>query len=133
METKEIIRSNKWRNEIKVKHLFTDGDDVTPELVTQLCEHIATQLKAIQTKEASGNLIDDSKNHVDGELNELIGHFEFLKDLATGEIPEKEWNNYSFDGDFEQWFNDYLQQLYDLGDTRVLTTGNVLEKFIWID
>jgi len=130
MET-EITRSNKWRNEIKVKHLFED--DVTPELVVTLCDTILVQLKKIQEKEAKRNLVEDSKNHIDSEIDELLGHFEFLRDLADGTIPEDEWNDYSFDGDYEQWFNDYMSQLYDLGDTRVLNASNVLEKFMWID
>lgn len=130
MET-EITRSNKWRNSIKVKHLFTD--DSSPEAIATLCATMVSHLKRVKSREAKSNLTEDSKNHVDSELDELIGHFEFLGDLATGKIPETEWNNYSFDGDFEEWFNDYMSQVYDLGDTRVMTTGNVQEKFMWID
>lgn len=127
----EIIRSNKWRNKISIKNLFED--DTTPELTAKLCETLISQLRKIQAREQKKNLTEDSLNHVDSELEELVGHFEFLRDLATGEIPESEWKEYDFNGDFEEWFNDYMSQVYDLGDTRVLTTGNVLEKFIWID
>lgn len=130
MET-EIIRSSKWRNTIKVKHLFEDK--VTPALIITLCDTILTQLKNIQEKESKNNLKDDVKDHVDNEIEDLLGHFEFLKDLATGKITKAEWDNYSFEGNYQEWFNDYFSQLYDLGDTRVLTTNNVLEKFIWIE
>jgi len=131
METAEIIRSNKWRNSMKVKYLFTD--DSSPETIATLCTTIIGHLNRIKAKESKSNLTEDSKHHVDNELDELIGHFEFLSDLATGKITEKEWGNYNFDGDFEQWFNDYMSQVYDLGDTKVLTTGNIQEKFMWID
>lgn len=123
--------SSKWRNVITVKNLFED--ETTPELITKLCDTILVQLKKIKEKEAKSNLTDDEKYDIDSKIEELIGHFDFLKDLATGTIAESEWDNYSFDGDFEKWFNDYLEQLYDLGDERVLNTNNVLEKFIWIE
>jgi hypothetical protein len=127
----QITQSNKWRNSIKVKHLFNDA--VTPELIIILCNSILSQLKSIQKKEAKLNLTDDSKNHINDEIEELLGHFQFLKDFATGDIPESEWDDYHFDGDYEQWFNDYFSQLYDLGDTRVVTTNNICEKFMWVD
>ena len=132
MLTFKTQQSNRWRNEIKVKHLFTEGD-TTPELVSTLCTTIVSSLKYVQGKEKSiGNLSISSKTHIDGELEELIGHFEFLKDLATGKIPESEWDDYSFEGDYEEWFNDYLTQLYDLGDIRVTTTENISEKFLFV-
>jgi len=131
METKEIIRSNKWRNKIKVKHLF--NDDTAPEHIAVICDAIIPQLKRIKAIEAKSNLVDDSKNHVDNELEELIGHFEFLKDFATGEIPESEWSDYDFNGDYKEMFNDYMSELYNLGDRRVLTKFNVQEKFMWVE
>ncbi len=131
MEIAEITRSNKWRNSMKVKHLFED--ETTPELTATLCTTIIGHLKRIKAREEKSNLTEDSKYHIDTELDELIGHFEWLRDLATGTIPEDEWKDYDFNGDFEKWFNDYMSQVYDLGDTRVVTTGDVSEKFIWID
>jgi len=139
METKVTV-SNKWRNSIKIKHLFED--DTTPELIVTICDSLIGQIKSIREKEKKGNLTQDSKDDIDDKLFEVLDHFEFLKNLAEGaiegneseqRIPEEEWDNYSFDGNFEQWFNDYLSELYDLGDERVDNTHNIREKFIWIE
>lgn len=136
----KIEISNNWRNSIKIKHLLSD--DTSPEKIVELCNCIIPQLEAIKIKEAKGNLTEDSKNDIDNKLFEVIDHFGFLKNLAEGaipdnasdhRIPEEEWDNYSFDGDFQQWFNDYLSELYDLGDERVNNKNNVREKFLWID
>lgn len=141
METKpKITVSNNWRNTVKIKHTFTD--DTTPEKIIEICDILIPQLEAIKEKEAKGNLTDYYKGDIDNKLFELIDHFGFLKNLAEGAIPEStsehripedEWENYSFDGDFEQWFNDYLSELYDLGDERVDNKHNVREKFLWIE
>jgi len=142
METKEKITvSNNWRNTVKIKHLFSD-DETSPELIIEICDILIPQLEAIKEKEESGNLTEDSKSDIDDKLFELIDHFGFLKNLAEGaitestsehRIPEDEWDNYSFDGNFEQWFNDYLSELYDLGDERVDNKHNIREKFLWIE
>ncbi len=126
-----ITKSSKWRNTIKIKHLFQDH--ATPELVTELCKSLISQLHFIQKREAASNLTDDEKYNIDTKLEESIDHFEFLRDLANGTIPESEWKDYDFDGDHEEMFNDYLTELYDIGDERVRTKQDILEKFIWIE
>jgi hypothetical protein len=77
-------------------------------------------------------LIEDDKYYVDENLTELIDHFEFLKEFANGKIPKEEWKDYDFEGNYESWFNDYLNELYDLGDKRVVNKNNEIEKLIWI-
>ena len=141
METKVTI-SNNWRNKINIKHMFTDDKETPPELIIQLCDSLVKQLTRIKEKEEKGNLTEDYKSHIDNGLFEVIDHFEFLSNLANGaipdstsehKIPKEEWDfNYGFDGNFQQWFNDYMDELYDLGDTRVDTINNVREKLIWI-
>jgi hypothetical protein len=139
METKVRI-SNNWRNRIDIKSHFTDKK-TTPEHTVTLCETLIRQLKKIREREVNGNLCDYSKGDVDNKLEEIIDHLEFLRDLANGAIPENnsegrilesEWADYDFDGDFNDMFNGYMRELYDLGDERVDTTANVREKFIWI-
>lgn len=126
-----MIKSNKWKYTIKVKDLFED--DTTEEVIISCCERMISELQKVTKEVEKSNLIDDEKDDLGWELVELISNFEFLKDLASGEIEESEWDNYSFDGDFEQWFNDYLEQAYDLGDRRVVTKDNVQEKFMFIN
>lgn len=141
--SKEITISNEWRNKIEIKHLFTRDTTTSPELTITLCETLIRQLKAIKAREEVGNLCNDDSYIVDEKLTELIDHFEFLINLAQGSIPEKqglegaikedEWNDFGFDGNYQKWFNDYLSELYDLGDMRVITDkSKVSQKFIWI-
>jgi hypothetical protein len=134
------VVSNKWRNTISIKRLFQD--ETTPELVITLCNSLIKQLNTIKERESKGNLTEDEKCNVDNKLFEVIDHFEFLLNLAQGatddesnetRIPESEWDDYEFDGNFEQWFNDYMTELYDLADERVNTINGINEKFIWID
>jgi len=132
METKtKPTISNNWRYKISIKDKFQD--ETTAELIAELSESMPKQLSEIKKQVANSTLVEDEKSDLDNELEELVGHFDFLKELANGTITEDEWGDYSFDGDFEQWFNDYLTQTYDLGDRRVLNKHNVLEKFMWIE
>ncbi|MCZ2129209.1 MAG: hypothetical protein LC109_02970 [Bacteroidia bacterium] len=125
-----IEKSNKWRNVIVIKHLFQDK--TTPELIIQLCDSILIQLKKIQEQEAKSNLTETEKWNIDSRIEDILGNFQFLKDFATGDIPQSEWEDYNFNGDYQEMFNGYLSELYDLGDERVMTTKNTLEKFLWV-
>jgi hypothetical protein len=139
---KKITMTNEWRNKIQIKHLFTRDNTTSPELTITLCETLLRQLKSIKAREENGNLCDDDKYFVDEKLTELIDHFEFLINLAEGSIPEKqhlesaikenEWSDYGFDGNYQQCFNDYLSELYDLGDVRVVDKSRTSHKFIWV-
>ena len=104
-----------WKYKINIKDKFKD--ETTPEHVIELCKALIHQLKRIKKYELENE-----------ELEEAIDHFEFLSDLLDGTIPEEEWENYSFDGNCEEWFNGYLYELFDLGDTFV----NKDTKFIWV-
>lgn len=108
-----------WKHKIKIKHLFTD--DTTPELIITLCDELVRQLTPIKNKYESSDGEDD--NFIYYELEDIIDNFLFLKELATNKIVESEWDEYSFDGDFESLFNEYLGSLYDLADYK---------KLIWI-
>lgn len=130
----KVTISNKWRNKVEIKHLFSK--ETTPELVNMLCRHLIAQLSKIKDKEDRGTtnpICQDDRFYIINELDMLISNFEFLEDLASGGIEEYEWPEYCFDGDFEEMFNGYLSELYDLGDKRVMTVDNVNEKFIWIE
>lgn len=127
------IISNNWRNSLVLGlDEFEDLGGTTPEITIILCDRIISGLKKIKEKEESENLTEDEKYNVDSKLEENIDNFEFLKHLCDGTIPESEFENYAYNGDHEEMFNDYLSQLYDLGDERVTNKQNVVEKFIWI-
>jgi hypothetical protein len=127
----QIIKSNNWRNTISIKNLFED--ETTPELIVKLCDSLIIQLEKINKKESRSNLTADEKYNISSKIEDIVSNFQFLKELADGSIPENEWNNYDFDGDYKDLFNGYFSDVYDLGDERVLTTNNIQEKFMWVD
>lgn len=133
-EEKEMIiitRTNNWKYKIKIKDQFEDK--TTPELIIKLCDSLIIQLKQISSKVETSSLTEDEKDDCRIVLEEIIDHFVFLKELADGTIKKLEWDDYSFNGDYEEIFNDYLEQLYDIGDRRVINKYNRSEKFIWIE
>lgn len=106
-----------WKHKIKIKHLFED--ETSKELIVKLCNELLRQLNPIlKIYETS-----DDGDTIFYELETCVDNFEFLKNLADGTIKSKNWDSYGFDGDFQEFFNDYLNQLYDLGDSN---------KLIWI-
>ncbi len=125
------MENQNWKYKVTgVKTMFEDK--TTPELIIKLCSHIVPQLTKIVTSVENSNIDEDEKYLHSNELEELADNFTFLKELADGTIKEEYWDDYSFEGDFEGWFNDYLSQLYDIGDYRVKLKNGDTQKFIWI-
>lgn len=106
-----------WKHKIAIKHLFED--ETTPELIVKLCSELIRQLNPILNHYSTS----DDGDMIYYELELIIDNFDFLRELADGTIPEDKWSSYGFDGDFEEEFNGYLNELYDLGDS---------DKLIWI-
>lgn len=115
----------KWRNKIDIKRYFVDEQD--DENVSDVSEVIVSQLKHIYGQEEKRNAdlwILDS-------LDEIIGHFETIIDEITNGTNSTEY-------DFSSWteaFNEYLGQLYDLGDTVISSENDSYwrhEKFLWV-
>ena len=126
--------SNKWRNTLTIKHLLShDSNTTSPEKTIEICNCVISQLNIIKKREETSNLIDDEKWNIGNKIEELVGSFVFLKDMADGSIPKDEWADYYFDGNFQEWLNGNLSTLYDLGDEKVITKNNIIEKFIWIN
>lgn len=125
--------SNNWKYKIRIKHLFQDK--TTPVLIILLCDSIILQLTKIKEiiEKPINNICEDDIYYFTSNLEEIIDSFTFLKELANGSIPEDEWDDYRFDGNFESEFNDYLRSLYDLADMRILSKNDVQEKFMWVE
>lgn len=119
-----------WKYKIEIKHLFSEN--TTPELVAELCTKLVKELTKILGTADASNISEDSIDDFWFELEEVKDNFDFLRELADGSITESEWENYSFDGDFESWFNDYLEQLYDIADTKVTLKNGEINKLLWI-
>ena len=122
----ETIKSNKWLYKIKIKHLFKET--TTPGLIDKLCGELVKQLqkilKEVEEFDMDGNMCE--------ELETCIDYFGFLQKMANGGIETSKWHEYGFEGDFEEEFNGYFEQLYDLADERVIKKGTSY-KFIWIE
>lgn len=122
--------NNNWKYTVKIKHLFED--ETTTELIKTLCKELNRQLEIIKNKTQNSNITEDDQDRVFEELEMLIDNFDFLRQFADGTIEKTTWEDYSFYGDFEEQFNGYLEQLYDLADTRVEVRQGGTEKFIAI-
>ena len=113
-------QSNQWRYKISIKDQFED--ESTLELIKELCGKLTNQLKTIRNKiiEISKSKIDDDERYYfTDKLDECIDNFEWLS-TQDGAVY-----------DLERDFNGYLEELYDISDSRIII-GNVSYKFIWI-
>ena len=119
-----------WKYKIEIKHLFSE--DTTPKLIVELCTILFSKLNVILDHSQKSDIVEESLDDFWYELEEVTDNFDFLKRLADGSIKEEEWEDYDFEGDFESWFNDYLEQLYDIADTKVILKNGVKEKLLWI-
>lgn len=126
-----ITMSPKWKYSIAIKSHFTN-EPASFELIDSLCAILIKQLRRINHQVLNSNLKEDEKDWASDNLFEVIDHFEFCQMFANGTIPESEWHEYEFTGDLQEMFNDYMTELYNLADARVISKSNVSEKFIWI-
>lgn len=119
-----------WRYEIKIKHLFSGS--TTPDLTVELCTKLVRDLSKILETTDTSNISKDSIDDFWYELEECRDNFDFLRKLADDSINKSEWEDYGFDGDYESWFNDYLEQLYDVADTRITLKNGEVNKLLWV-
>lgn len=126
-----------WRNKITVKQFFVEGH-ATEEQIKEISNKVYLQLKNLYDKENELSNKESvqalSEDYIDDDLEELEVVMENFKEIVnSNEIPdyEREYHGTSFD--YEDWFNQNLEALYDLGDRIVFTTNNKEQKFIWID
>lgn len=131
-------KTNRWKYTLSIKNLLGDGDISSPteenkQKVIKICNGILFQLKKLEKNTINSNIKDDEKEVLLEELENLIDNFEFGISLASGKIEESEWDDYSFDGNFQKYINDEcLEQLYDLGDRRIVNKKNELEKYFFV-
>lgn len=116
----------KYRHKLPIKHLLK-STHTTLEII-ELCDILINELEKIQDTVE----ILDNNDIILGELDDLIIGFETTSDLCTGEIPEYEWKDYSFHGNYSQYFNEYLNELYRIAN-EVVNDGGVKYKFILIE
>lgn len=121
-----------WRHTINLKEHLTD--DESDQSVVKCCNVIIPQLERILDKEREaidknrpGSLKDDE--YILDELERMIDEFKWIvESIADNNDP----NDYSFDTWLEA-FNEYLSQLYDLGDTSMYyNTFFDKGRFLWV-
>ena len=119
-----------WRYKINIKEHFQE--ETTPKLVATLCSFLIKDLTHILESSQKSNITTQSVDDFWYELEGVKDNFIFLQHLADGTIPEDEWDDYEFTGDFKEEFNGYLEELYDIGDMRITLTNGTQEKLIWV-
>ena len=118
-----------WMYNINIKSDFTDNSD--EKVIALLCDKLIVQLNKIKNKLSNSLIKSDYKIHFEDKLADIIDNLEFLSMLAKEVIPKSEWSEHSFDGNFQSLFNDYMVEIYDLGDSK-FTIKNTEYKFIWV-
>jgi hypothetical protein len=118
-----------WTYNITIKKYFTTKSD--KNIISDLSQRLIDQITLIQNKLYL--LRDDDKDYMYFELMEIIEKFESVRDLCNGTIPEMKFDSFGYNENYEQLFNEYLTELYDLADNIVHNKNNVPNKFIWIN
>lgn len=117
----------KWRNKVELKELLSS--DETAESVRILCEKLIPQLEYILRREQrqTGNRKLDE--YFLDEFFNVIEEFKWIKSCIE---ENKDAGEFSYDSWCEA-FNEYLEQLYDMGDTITIQRGfSDSEKFLWV-
>lgn len=120
----------KWRNKVEIREQLTgDSSDesvakVTKVLVPQLQRILELEEKKIEN--SNGLALDEEFVET---FKELVENFKWVIDCVE---KEEDPSEYSYD-DWCEAFNNYLGELYDMGDT---ITGRFedfhKEKFLWV-
>ena len=133
-----IERTNQWLFSVKLKDLLTDENFILPteenkKKVAELSKNVARRLKRTQKAIENSKIFKDEEDKYSllDDLDMIINNFEFIVSLATT-ISDTEWYDFNFDGNFQELFNEYMEELYDFADQRVVTK-NGLEKLLWVD
>jgi len=125
-----------WRYKIKFKNLLESAPSYSG--TSRLISRIKVQLEKINSNISGvvmnhGRLKEDEIDDLQDKLEKLIDDFNFVHELMDGTIPKDTWHEYDYNGDYVSLFNDYLDELYDLGDIIVFNTKNKGQKFIWVE
>ena len=116
----------KHRHKLHIKHLIEKASTINH--INSICCILISELEEIQDTVE----ILDNNDIILGEIDDLILGLETVSDLCTGEIPEYEWNDYEFHGNYSQLFNESLNELYRIAN-EVVNDGGVKYKFILIE
>lgn len=129
IETISVKTDAKWIFYVNLASVW-DGDK-SQSHIQNLCEILIRQLKQVDDKLDGLPFEQEVIDDLGGQLFDIIDHFEFLRDLANGII--KKWDDYGFDGNFIEWFDGYLTELYDFGDQKPIDKFNVRRKLLWVN
>lgn len=120
-----------WKYNIKIKSHFTSQSDEM--IVANLCQILIDKLSPICNNLYNSNFVQDEIDYFSNELEQIIDNFNFLKDLCDGTILEKDFDDFNYEGNYEEMFNGYLTELYDLCDKQIVSKNGTIYKFCWID
>lgn len=103
-----LLTEKQWKSTLKLKDLLTSDDLVDEQQIITLCNSVVNRLERLKKRFVGKD--------EEFELEDIIDNFKHIISLADGTIKEDEFEDYSFDGDFTELFNEYLEQLYDFAD-----------------
>jgi hypothetical protein len=113
-----------WRNKINLSEHLTDNNN--DEQVLICVNVIIPQLENILIKERDLAKINE---YFLNDLEELIDDFKCIQESISNKTKEENSNCSNWCDEF----NDYLEQLYDMGDTMIEKKDFWNdEKFLWI-
>lgn len=124
----------KWRNKIEIKHYLSSDDsdatvkNIVDKLIPQLQFVLRSESKAL-TKLKDGSVFKENMEYYTEQLDELTQEFVWIKEsIENNEDP----SDYTYSNWCEA-FNNYFDQLYDLGDSVVkVETHFNQEKYLWV-
>ena len=123
----------KWRNKIQIKQYLTN--DSSDESVSMIANKIIPQIKRVYNRESKniervkeGDYKENLEYYLE-DLERLLEEFTWISDTINDGIAATEF-------DFNDWcevLNEYLGQLYDLGDSVVEYNSHFdQEKYLWV-
>lgn len=116
----------KHRHKIKLLHLLKQTHNLSE--IIELGDFLLQELDKIQETVYTINGVDI----ILGKIMSLKDSIRTSLELCSGVIPESEWNDFMFYGNFTQLFNEVLEDLYDLANCEVFDNG-IKYKFILIE
>lgn len=114
-------KNQNWLFTVEIKSFF--HEPTTIEGMEKLCRQAMAEMKRVQ-KAVDGMTVSidaDEREYYHNNLEELHDGFEWV--LEAGGTEDEMQEN----------FNYILDDLYNLGDTKMVLKDNTLRKFLWVN
>ena len=117
-----------------VKEVINNENLTDKEIALHVSKRLLKEVKRVSKNLAHSKPFPEIEmEYLLGELESVIHESEYIKLLASDEIPESEWEEYGFDGDWGEMLDYTLSTLYDIGDMKPIDNHGVKRKLLWVD